>query len=258
MGLRIVCFAVVIALLCAADASADKARGGWVHPLVVDHGIRADRAGRGHFAASRYHGRHNGLDLVAPIGTDIVAPCSGRARGGRRGSFGNYVHMVCKVPDTLSGEDPVYASLFFAHLQHKNVPHRKWADVTAGAKVGAVGKTGNAKSDAVMPHLHFEIILHDTEQAAIDERHGGKNQSNTAAADRFFDKLETTCTSELGFSSKGPWRRARRADPFAVLTCLAANKPPLTEPGAPLGEAWRKWSSHYSAKTFDVDKGRKR
>jgi murein DD-endopeptidase MepM/ murein hydrolase activator NlpD len=225
--------------------------------MAVDHGIRADRAGRGHFGASRFHGKHNGLDLLAPIGTDIRAVCAGEARGGTRGAFGNYVHLVCEVPDSLAGDDTMYASLFFAHLQQKNVPHGKWVTVALGDMIGAVGKTGNAMGPSVMPHVHLELILHPTAETARAERHSGKNQSNTVAADRFFRALRASCFDTTGLSSKGPWRRGRRADPFAVLTCLSVKKPNLTEPEAPLDEAWRKWSSHYHADDFDVDVGRR-
>jgi hypothetical protein len=51
--------------------------------------------------------------------------------------------------------------------------------------------------------------------------------------------------------------RARRIDPFVVLTCLAPDKPPFSEPRAPLAGASEKWSQHYLAKAFDVDVGRR-
>lgn len=228
----------------------------WAHPLSVDHGIRADRSGRGHFGASRTHGRHNGVDLLAPIGSTLHAVCAGRARGGKRGGFGNYVHLVCKLPPALAGDSTIYASVFYAHLQHKTVPHRKWAKVQVGDEIGAVGKTGNARAASVMPHVHFEIILHATAKAAKAERHAGRDQSNTRAADQLWNRLSDNCLQRTGLSSKGPLRRARRADPFLLLTCASVRKPQLTEPDEPLDRAWRKWSSHYHANTFDVDGGR--
>jgi murein DD-endopeptidase MepM/ murein hydrolase activator NlpD len=231
-------------------------RAGWAHPLGADHGIRADRAGLGHFGAKRYHGKHNGLDLLAPIGTAVRAVCEGKARGGKRSSFGNYVHLVCELPSELAGEDPIFASVFYAHLQIKKVPHEHWVKVQAGDEIGAVGKTGNAKSATVMPHLHLEVILHDDRSSALSERHSGRNQSNTAAADRFMKRLQSGCFEKTGLESKGPWRRARRADPFAVLACASEDKPALTEPPPPLEESWRKWSSQYHADTFDVDASR--
>lgn len=84
--------------------------------------------------------RHKGVDMLAPIGTPIVAPVTGRVEhfnntvGGRSfrmwDEFGNYYYGT-----HLSG---------FA----------KQGEVVAGEVIGYVGDDGNA---AGISHLHFEI-----------------------------------------------------------------------------------------------------
>ena len=44
--------------------------------------------------APRTHGKHNGLDLLAPIGTALRSPCSGSAKSAVSRSFGKWV-KVC-------------------------------------------------------------------------------------------------------------------------------------------------------------------
>jgi murein DD-endopeptidase MepM/ murein hydrolase activator NlpD len=248
-------FVVAFAGSSSAPPNADAGDPGWHYVLPVDHGIRVDRGGKGHFLAPRRHGRHNGLDLLAPIGTPVHAVCGGQATAGRRGSFGIYVHLVCKLPSTLTGGEPLYASIFHAHLQKKTIAHGEWVSVKPGQLLGAVGKTGNAIGPTIMPHLHFEFAVHPTLEAAQKERHSGRNQSNNNAADRFFDKLSNACLEPDAFRSDYDVRRARRADPFMVLTCLSVDKPTFTAPKEPLDDAATRWSTHYEA-SFDVDQGR--
>ena len=49
---------------------------------------------------------------------------------------------------------------------------------------------------------------------------------------------------------------ARRADPFVVLSCLGREKPDYERAPAPLSTSGERWSELYSAKAFDVDRGR--
>jgi murein DD-endopeptidase MepM/ murein hydrolase activator NlpD len=85
--------------------------------------------------------------------------CCRRATARRRatsaGGYGTVVQIVCKLPDALGGGDGLYASLFYAHLHKTNVP-TTWTSVKAGAKIGTVGKTGNASGPKIKPHLHLE------------------------------------------------------------------------------------------------------
>jgi murein DD-endopeptidase MepM/ murein hydrolase activator NlpD len=92
---------------------------------------------------------HQGLDLAAPLGTDVRA-----ARDG----------VV-----TETGEDPVYGKYviiehsgnwtsLYGHLSEINAVLRK--NVKSGNLIGRVGSTGQSTG----PHLHFEIRQHGRAQ----------------------------------------------------------------------------------------------
>jgi murein DD-endopeptidase MepM/ murein hydrolase activator NlpD len=228
----------------------------WGYVLPSDYGVRHDSGGRGAFLAPRYHGKHNGIDLLAPIGTPTFAPCDGKAGSGVSASFGKWVKIVCRVPRELSGGHDVYASLFFCHLSKTEVGS-DLAPVHRGQKVGEVGKTGNASGKSIAPHLHLEIVLQDSERKAEAERHSGRDQSDTRAADYFFAALDKRCLKPNQFERQGEGtRRARRADPFLVLSCLGRDKPDYERAPGNLGQSSERWSELYKAKAFDVDRGR--
>lgn len=230
----------------------------WSYVLPVDHGVRSDDGGKGGFLAPRYHGKHNGLDLLAPLGTPVLSPCEGRARSGVSGSHGRWVQVVCALPAELSAGKSLHASIFFSHLSRVNTKAKDFERVRRGATVGAVGKSGNASGSDIAPHLHIEIIVHGDSEAAEAETHSGRSQAKSAGADLFLGELEKRCLAPNGFSARSSdLARARRIDPFVVLTCLAPDKPPLSAPRAPLAGAFEKWSQHYLAKAFDVDVGRR-
>lgn len=83
---------------------------------------------------------HNGIDLFAAKGTPVVAPVSGRSVRHPNPKGGNAV--------LLYGDDGT--RYYFAHLDRYGESGR----VTAGAKIGYLGNTGNAHNTS--PHLHFE------------------------------------------------------------------------------------------------------
>lgn len=223
--------------------------------LGVDHGIRKDSGGAGHFLAPRAHGKHNGVDFLAPVGTPALAACSGKARARTRGGYGKTVQLVCKLPDALGGQLGMHISFFYAHLDKQGVG-ANWVHVNAGDKLGTVGKTGNAKGEEIRPHLHLETIIRDSEQGALEESHAGVNVDASRAADSFFGMLETQCLAPAQFNGKHGVRRERRVDPFVVVTCAGQPKPVLTEPEEePLRSAFVKWSDHYTATRFDVNLG---
>jgi murein DD-endopeptidase MepM/ murein hydrolase activator NlpD len=118
---------------------------GHVFPVAGPNGTRG---AIGEFGAPRSGGRtHEGFDVVADCGTPLVAAASGRVR--RRGYdpvlYGNYVLVHG------GGERRSY---FYSHLRRRAAvqPGQR---VYAGQRVGAVGRTGNART--VGCHLHFEI-----------------------------------------------------------------------------------------------------
>ena len=104
----------------------------------------------GEFGAPRTGGRtHEGFDIVAPCGAGVVAARTGRVlrRGFDPVLYGNYLLIHGQ------GERRGY---FYAHMR-RPAAVRRGDRVWAGERVGAVGKTGNART--VGCHLHFEIHL---------------------------------------------------------------------------------------------------
>ena len=235
-----------------------KMESPWRYILPVDHGVRADKSGKGHFRASRFHGEHNGIDLLAPIGTSILSACDGQIMSGASQSFGRWVHIVCPVPKGLTaktGPQP-WASLFFAHLKQTETPVFEWVSVRAGQKVGSVGKSGNAKGESVQPHVHVELIIQKNRRSALDERHLGSDQSDVNAASFFTQALQDKCLRPFGFRPKSRLlRRARRVDPFVALSCLSDTKPVYKKAPSPLESASNPWSQFYIASDFNVDRG---
>lgn len=109
--------------------------------------IRNDRRGEGEFGAKRRNGRsHMGIDIMAPAGTPVYASRSGIAFAGNVPTgYGKYVMIY--HPD---GFQTIYG-----HLSNWNVRSTNY--VRKNDIIGFVGKTGNAASKSIEPHLHFEI-----------------------------------------------------------------------------------------------------
>lgn len=219
-------------------------RSPWAYVLPVDHAIRRDAAGAGPFAAPRAHGKHNGIDLLAPVGTPALSACNGSAEAGKSTSFGRWVHVVCAIPPDLA-DGKLFASFFYAHLDTLEIDEGDWVPVMRGQKLGTVGKTGNARGDTVAPHLHLEMAVHPDEKSARADTHAGTDQSSSAAANQFFRSLERSCLEPRSFGSKQSYRRARRADPLVVLRCLDVKKPSFEMPAPPLDASVLRWDEQY-------------
>lgn len=87
--------------------------------------------------------RHNGVDLAAPAGTDIVAAAEGTVyRVGFDTVNGNYVVLWHGQSGQMT---------YYAHCRETLVEEGE--QVAAGQKIAAVGQTGQATG----PHLHFAI-----------------------------------------------------------------------------------------------------
>jgi murein DD-endopeptidase MepM/ murein hydrolase activator NlpD len=230
----------------------------WAYVLPIDHGVRADKSGEGYFRAPRFHGEHNGIDLLAPVGTPVFAACAGRAMAATSPSFGNSVQVICPVPNELwsgRGSEP-WVSFFYAHLKESLLPTGRWIDVSRGAPLGSVGKSGNAGGSEVQPHLHLELIVQRNQRSAMDERHLGTDQSPSLATDTFAERMGETCLDPFGFHPKSRLlTRARRVDPFVALTCLSGQKPDFEKAPEPLGFASTEWSRFYIARRFNVNDG---
>jgi murein DD-endopeptidase MepM/ murein hydrolase activator NlpD len=90
--------------------------------------------------------RHQGIDLLAPTGTPLVAVTSGhisRLSNRDRGRGGISLWL----------RDRRGTAYYYAHNQHNLV--RLGQRVRAGQLLARVGATGNAKGGP--PHLHFQI-----------------------------------------------------------------------------------------------------
>ncbi len=112
----------------------------------------------------RYHSRHKGIDLPAPMHTDIYAALDGVVTyAGKARGYGNLITV-----DHGNGVVTAYG--------HESVTFVKEGDlVHKGEKIAEVGRAGNATG----PHLHFELrvdgvqqnplpVLDDTEEVPGD------------------------------------------------------------------------------------------
>ncbi|HEY1285658.1 MAG TPA: M23 family metallopeptidase, partial [Solirubrobacterales bacterium] len=118
-----------------------------VFPVAGPHWTRG---AIGDFRAPRSGGRtHEGFDIVARCRTPLVAAASGRVLrwGFDPVLYGNFILIHG------AGEARSY---FYAHMR-RPTPLRRGEPVFAGEAVGAVGRTGNART--VGCHLHFEVHL---------------------------------------------------------------------------------------------------
>jgi murein DD-endopeptidase MepM/ murein hydrolase activator NlpD len=95
--------------------------------------------------------RHKGIDVYADRGAPVVAPEDGVLlfSRGRKGGLTAYLF----APDGVR--------YYFAHLDYLKIgAHLGWdydgyRPVEAGALIGGVGTTGNARGTS--PHLHVEV-----------------------------------------------------------------------------------------------------
>ena len=109
--------------------------GGWVCPVA------GPTAFGDTWGAPRSGGRrHQGVDMMSPLGTPLVAVVSGSATMRQNSLGGNVV--------SLAGSDG--NGYYYAHLSAWEGGSRS---VSAGEVIGYVGSTGNTTAN----HLHFEI-----------------------------------------------------------------------------------------------------
>ena len=92
---------------------------------------------------NRSGGRHAGIDILAPAGTEVLAASPGIAKYVERGKRG-YGNSV--VIDHGEGITTLYGHLAAIRVQSGET-------VPAGAVIGTVGRSGNATTF----HLHFEL-----------------------------------------------------------------------------------------------------
>lgn len=111
--------------------------------------IRKDDRGSGDFMAPRSgHRLHKGIDILADIGTQVVAVKSGLAFPGEvKNGMGKYVKIY----------HPKGIVSIYGHLSKIYI--KSYQKVKQGELIGEVGNTGNAKYKNIKPHLHFEIRI---------------------------------------------------------------------------------------------------
>ncbi len=120
--------------------------GGGLGPFdgVLQHCPVGEPRGFGDgFGAPRYGGGyhlHKGVDIVAPLGTEIVAPFDGYAHTSSNGLGGSVVFVVGRL-----------GTVYNAHLSEYS--SNSSGQVAAGEVIGYVGSTGYSST----PHDHFEF-----------------------------------------------------------------------------------------------------
>jgi murein DD-endopeptidase MepM/ murein hydrolase activator NlpD len=143
--------ALLLAVLAVlGPATLASAVGGPRHLFPV-RGPHGERGPIGEFGAPRDGGRvHEGFDVLAACGTELVAARGGKVleRGHDPVLYGFYVLIHGH------GERRNY---FYAHLRGATIVHRGEL-VDTGQRIGAVGRTGNARTVGCM--LHFELRVH--------------------------------------------------------------------------------------------------
>ncbi len=91
---------------------------------------------------------HEGIDLVAPMGTPVRAPAQGEIiEAARHGEFGNYIRL--RHRDRVETE--------YAHLQKFASGLAPGNCISEGEVIGFVGTTGLSTG----PHLHLGVRIAD-------------------------------------------------------------------------------------------------
>jgi murein DD-endopeptidase MepM/ murein hydrolase activator NlpD len=88
---------------------------------------------------------HNGVDLVAPPGTPVLAASEGTVVGAApNAGYGNWIRI----------QHPQNVATVYGHLSAFAEGIRAGVTVHQGQVIGFVGSTGRSTG----PHLHFEVI----------------------------------------------------------------------------------------------------
>ncbi len=92
--------------------------------------------------------RHDAIDILAPLGTPVLAAASGRVEKLFLSKDGGKT-IYLRSPDRT-------AIHYYAHLDGYAAGLAEGQSVSAGQRIGSVGYTGNANPAA--PHLHFAVL----------------------------------------------------------------------------------------------------
>ena len=113
-------------------------------PRIRTRTVRVVKASVKKRVRVRYHSSHKGVDLTAPMGTDVYSAMDGRViLTGKHRQYGNFV-----LVDHGNGIQTMYAHHRANFARTGDIVHR-------GQKIAEVGRTGNSTG----PHLHFELRI---------------------------------------------------------------------------------------------------
>jgi murein DD-endopeptidase MepM/ murein hydrolase activator NlpD len=126
--------------------SAGSAAGKLLIPVA---GVKPDQLADT-FTQARDEGqrRHDAIDIMAPLGTPVLAATSGRVEKLYLSQAGGNTIYV-RSPDRRR----VY---YYAHLDAYAAGINEGDILRRGQRIGTVGYTGNASPDG--PHLHFAVL----------------------------------------------------------------------------------------------------
>jgi murein DD-endopeptidase MepM/ murein hydrolase activator NlpD len=91
---------------------------------------------------------HEALDIMAPVGTPVLAAAPGTIEKLHRSNAGGNTIYLRSTDRRM-----IY---YFAHLEAYAAGLKEGQQVSRGQRLGTVGSTGNASPDA--PHLHFAML----------------------------------------------------------------------------------------------------
>jgi murein DD-endopeptidase MepM/ murein hydrolase activator NlpD len=132
-----------------------------IAPSIREDGTKNIQGGR--YGLTRSDGTvlHKGLDIYAPIGSDLYnirggkvvdrTPASQIAAPGTYGAgdFGNTI----EIETTLSNGDII--RIKYSHLN--TIKAAYGSTIKEGTIIGTSGKTGNAMADKIIPHVHISV-----------------------------------------------------------------------------------------------------
>ena len=110
--------------------------------------VDGPRAFSNDYGAPRHQGSHRGIDILAARGTPVVAVADG------------VIDSFSRADTGLGGirvwlRDAAGTRYYFAHLRSIAPGIAIGVRVTAGRRIGSVGRTGDARGGVF--HLHFEM-----------------------------------------------------------------------------------------------------
>lgn len=96
---------------------------------------------------------HQGIDILGPVGTPVLAPAPGRVSASWFGPM--YGHQI--LIDHGTDADGMFIRTRLIHLNTRSVAAGQSVD--RGQQIGELGRTGLLAGG--LPHLHYEVQLAD-------------------------------------------------------------------------------------------------